>query len=284
MPRHDDRLVAHRRHVGAAGGARAHHQRDLRDPARRELGLVEEDAAEVVAIGEDLVLERQERAARVDEIEARQPVLERDLLRSQVLLDGHRVVGAALDRRVVRDDHRVDSLDATDAGHDSRTRRLVVVEAIRRKRVQLEEGAPRIDEPIDPLANGKLAALPMAGDRALVAPRAVARQDCHPRTQVVHQGAHRHLVGAERLGTEIDAAAQDGHSPPIIAGGSGERDERDHLRDVGGVDDHDADDVLEGRLSVVEQVGIGQRDEARRFAGDGDRPRRRAEDGCCRSR
>ena len=28
---HDDRLVAHRRHVGAAGRARAHHHRDLRD-------------------------------------------------------------------------------------------------------------------------------------------------------------------------------------------------------------------------------------------------------------
>jgi hypothetical protein len=27
----DDRLVAHRRHVGAAGGARAHHGGDLRD-------------------------------------------------------------------------------------------------------------------------------------------------------------------------------------------------------------------------------------------------------------
>ena len=30
---HDDALVAHRRHVGAAGGARAHHGRELRDAA-----------------------------------------------------------------------------------------------------------------------------------------------------------------------------------------------------------------------------------------------------------
>src|SRR5207253_764539 len=45
----DDRLVAHGRHVGAAGGARAHHHGQLRDALRAEVGLVVEDAAEVVA-------------------------------------------------------------------------------------------------------------------------------------------------------------------------------------------------------------------------------------------
>src|SRR2546423_436043 len=53
-PPDDDRLVAHRRHVGAARGARAHHDRYLRDPLRGHLRLVEEDAAEVLAVGEDL--------------------------------------------------------------------------------------------------------------------------------------------------------------------------------------------------------------------------------------
>ena len=99
----DDGLVAHRRHVGAAGGARAHHRGDLRDAARRQVGLVEEDPAEVLAVGEDLVLHRQERAAGVDEVDARQVVVGRDLLGAQVLLDRHRVVGAALDGRVVGD-------------------------------------------------------------------------------------------------------------------------------------------------------------------------------------
>ena len=100
----DDRLVAHGRHVGAAGRAGAHDQGDLRDAGRAHARLVVEDAAEVVAVGEDLVLERQEGAARVDEVEAGEAVLERDLLRAEVLLDGHRVVGAALDRGVVGDD------------------------------------------------------------------------------------------------------------------------------------------------------------------------------------
>ena len=120
---------------------RAHDERDLRDPGRRHPGLVVEDPAEVVAVREDLGLERQERAAAVDEVDARQPVLERDLLGAEVLLDRHRVVRAALDRRVVGDDHAGRALDPADAGDDPGARRLVVVQAGRGERAQLEEGA-----------------------------------------------------------------------------------------------------------------------------------------------
>ena len=87
---HDDGLVAHRRHVGAAGRAGAHDHGDLRDAGRRQPRLVVEDAPEVLAVREDLVLQRQEGAAGVDEVDAGQAVLERDLLRAQVLLDRHR--------------------------------------------------------------------------------------------------------------------------------------------------------------------------------------------------
>jgi hypothetical protein len=105
----DDGLVAHRRHVGAARGARAHHHRDLRDALRRQVGLVVEDAAEVLAVREHVVLVRQVGAARVHQVDARQAVLHRDLLRAQVLLHRHRVVGAALHGGVVADDHHVDA-------------------------------------------------------------------------------------------------------------------------------------------------------------------------------
>ena len=87
-------------------------------PLRRHPRLVEEDAAEVLAIGKDLGLQRQERAARVDEVDAGQAVLERDLLRAQVLLDRERVVGAALDRGVVGDDQHLAARDAADAGDE----------------------------------------------------------------------------------------------------------------------------------------------------------------------
>ena len=75
----DDRLVAHGRHVRAAGGARAHDHRHLGDALRRQVGLVEKDPPEVLAVGKDVGLQRQERAARVDQVDARQAILARRL-------------------------------------------------------------------------------------------------------------------------------------------------------------------------------------------------------------
>ena len=124
----DDRLVRHRRHVRAAGRARSHHHRDLRNALGRHARLVEEDAAEVVAVGEDLGLQRQEGAAGIDQVDAGQPVLQRDLLGADMLLDGQRIVRAPLDCRVVGDDEHLASRDAADPRHEARRRRLVVVE------------------------------------------------------------------------------------------------------------------------------------------------------------
>ena len=59
----DDGLVRHRRHIGAAGGAGAHHHRDLRDRQARQRRLVIEDAAEMLAVGEHFGLVRQVGAA-----------------------------------------------------------------------------------------------------------------------------------------------------------------------------------------------------------------------------
>ena len=58
--------------------------------------LVEEDTAEMVAVGEDFRLVRQVRSAAVDEVDAGQPVLERDFLRAEVFLDRQRIIGPAL--------------------------------------------------------------------------------------------------------------------------------------------------------------------------------------------
>ena len=139
---HDHRLVGHRRDVGAAGGAGAHHAGDLRDAPRGHGGLVEEDPAEVLAVGEDLVLQRQERAAGVDEVDARQVVLRGDRLRAQVLLDRHRVVGAALDRRVVGDDDALATRHPPDAGDHAGGRDGVVV-AVRRTSRRRRAGPAR---------------------------------------------------------------------------------------------------------------------------------------------
>ena len=127
---HDDALVAHRRHIGATGRATAHDHGNLGDALRAEVGLVEEDAAEMVAVRKHLVLVRQVGAARVDQVDARQAVLLRDLLRAQMLLDRQRVVGAALDRRVVAHDHAIDAADPADAGDQAGAGRAVAAIAI----------------------------------------------------------------------------------------------------------------------------------------------------------
>ena len=154
----DHRLVRHGRDVRAARRARAHHRGDLGDAERRHARLVEEDPPEVVAVGEHLCLERQERPARVDEVDAREAVLERDFLRAEVLLHREREVRAALDRRVVRDHNALTSLDDADPRDDPGGGRLTLVEVPRGERVQLEERRAGVDEAVDPLARRQLPA------------------------------------------------------------------------------------------------------------------------------
>jgi hypothetical protein len=50
----------------------------------------------MLAVGKDLVLARQIGAAGIDEIDAGQPVLQRDLLGAQMLLHRQRIIGPPL--------------------------------------------------------------------------------------------------------------------------------------------------------------------------------------------
>jgi hypothetical protein len=59
----DDRFVRHRRYICAARRARAHYGGNLRNALCGQAGLVEEDAAEMFAIGKDIRLQRQKRAS-----------------------------------------------------------------------------------------------------------------------------------------------------------------------------------------------------------------------------
>ena len=111
----------------------------------------------------------QKRPAGVDEVDARQLVLLGDLLGAQVLLHGEREVRAALDGGVVRDDDAAAALDHPDPGHDPGRRRLAVVDLPGGERVQLEECRARVDEQVDALPRGELAARAMALGRPLTA-------------------------------------------------------------------------------------------------------------------
>ena len=188
----DDRLVGHRRNVCAAGRARTHDGGDLRDALSRHAGLVIEDAPEVVAIGEDVGLQRQKGAARVDEIDARQMVLRRDFLRAQMFFHRHRVVRSALDRRVVGHDRARRAGDRADARDDAGRRRVVTVHPVGGQRGEFEERRTGIDEALDALARGQLAALTVTLRRDGTAALAHAGQAC---LQVLDQGQQGGRVG-----------------------------------------------------------------------------------------
>ena len=161
---HDDGLVGHGRLVGAAGRAGPEHAGDLGDALRRHARLVVEDAAEVVPVREDLVLERQEGAAAVDEVDAGQLQRLGDGLGAQVLLDGHGVVRAALDRRVVRDEDAVAAPHGADGRDDAAGRDGAAVHAVGGQGRQLEDVRARVADRGDALARQPLAARPVPRD------------------------------------------------------------------------------------------------------------------------
>ena len=166
---HDDALVRHRRHIGAAGGAGAHHDRDLRNARRRHLRLIVEDAAEMPFVGKNLVLLRQERAAGIDHVDAGQIVLPRDILGAQMLLHRHRIIGAALDGGIVGDDDAFAPRNPPDAGDDARRMHVAAIEAVGGQRRQFEKRGAGIDQEIDALARQHLAARGVPVARGLAA-------------------------------------------------------------------------------------------------------------------
>ena len=198
---HDDGLVRHRRHIGAARGAGAHHHRDLRDAGRRHRRLIVEDAAEMLAVGKHLGLVRQIGAAGIDQIDARQPVLARDLLGAQMLLHRHRIVGAALDGGIVADDDAFAAGDAADAGDESGAVNVVVIHAVGGERREFEERRAGVDQRHHAVARQKLAAREMALARAR---RAAFGRRGAAALQFGDQRRHRRRVGAKLLGRGFD--------------------------------------------------------------------------------
>ncbi len=154
----EDRVVRHPRHVRAAGRGVAEHHGDRRPPLRRGPGQIPEHRA---ARNEDLRLGRQVRAARLDQIHHRQPVLRRDVGQPPGLAQPVRVDRAAAYRRVVGDDQALHALDHTDAADHAGSGRVVGVE--RGGRAQLQERRVPVEQQLDPLARQQLARARGAG-------------------------------------------------------------------------------------------------------------------------
>ena len=120
-------------------------------------------------VGENLVLLRQKRAAGIDHVDTGQIVLARDVLGAQVLLHRHRIIGAALDGRVVGDDHAFAARNPPHPGDDAGGMHVAAIEAVGRERRQFQKRGARIDQQIDPLPRQHLAAGGMSFARGLAA-------------------------------------------------------------------------------------------------------------------
>ena len=162
----EDGVVAHAGDVRPAGGRVAEDQRDRRLPPG---GRPRQVAEEATAGDEDLLLRRQVRAARLDEGDRREVVLLGDLRGAEDLLHRPRVGGAALDGGVVGADQALHALDDTDAGDDGRADGEVRAPPGQRR--ELQERRPGVEEQLDPLARGQLAAGVVAVDVLLPAAR-----------------------------------------------------------------------------------------------------------------
>ena len=205
LPLDDDGFVRHRRHIGAAGGARAHHHCDLRDAGGRHIGLVVENAAEVLAVREHLFPGGQVGAARIHQINAGQVVLRRDFLRAQMLFHRHREIGAAFYRGVVHHDHAFLAEDAADAGDDAGAGRLVVVHVEGGELRQFEKRRARIEQGAHALARQQLAAGDMLGARSLAA---ACRDLVDLGAQIIDQGRHRPGIDPEFGGARVEVGLQ----------------------------------------------------------------------------
>src|SRR5262249_27308923 len=144
----------------------AQDRRELGNARRGDDGVVAENAAEVVLVGEDLVLQRQEDAGAVHEVDERQAVLEGDALGAEHLLAGGGGEGPGLDGGVVGDDHDAAAADAADAGDDASGGGAApfLVHAPGGPQGQLKEGSVGVEQTVNTFAGGQAALLVLAGD------------------------------------------------------------------------------------------------------------------------
>ena len=206
---HDDGLIAHGRHISAAGRAGTHHQGDLRNAGGGQIGLIVEDAAKILLVRKHLRLHGQIGAAGIHQIDARQAVLRGDFLGPQMLLHGDGVIGAALDRGIVGDDDAWLAGHPADAGDEAPGRQPVLIQLIARQRRDFQEGRTGVQQPFHPLPGQQLAARRMPG----LGPLAAAGGDAGgQRPQLGGQGPVMLGVGAKRRRAGIQLALQQRHA------------------------------------------------------------------------
>src|SRR3546814_12851203 len=100
-----------------------------------------------------------------------------------MLLYRHRIVSAALHRRIVADDHRLPPRHPADAGDHARTGDLAAIKVAGSELADFEKGRTWIEQPLDPLTREQLAAAGVAFARLFIAAqrREIGRASCRER-------------------------------------------------------------------------------------------------------
>jgi hypothetical protein len=84
-------------------------------------------------------------------------IFQRHFLRPQMLFHGERIVGAALDRRIIGNDHTSHPADLTDASDDTGGGNPILINRMGGKGGKLEKRRTRINQRLHPLARQHLA-------------------------------------------------------------------------------------------------------------------------------
>ena len=148
-------VIAHHRQIAAAGNAHAHNRRNLCNAHCRHHSVVAEHAAEVVSVGEDVFLKRQEHAGRVDEINRRDTILNRDVLSSDNFLCSRGEESAGFYGGIIGDDHYQAGVNAREPGHHTRRGRTAPIFVHAEGGVDAEfEECARISQKINAFTRG----------------------------------------------------------------------------------------------------------------------------------
>ncbi len=158
---HDQRFIAHDWEIRTTGNTRSHDGSNLRDTHGRHDGIVPEDAAEMLFVREDLTLQWQEYARRINQINDGEPVLDRNFLGAEVLLAGNREPRPGFHRGIISDDNHFTSVNFPNPKHRPRRRRTAIffIHLERSEQPDLKEVASGINQFLDSLACGELAFL-----------------------------------------------------------------------------------------------------------------------------
>src|SRR5579862_4068300 len=145
--RHEN-VITHHRQIRPARHAHPHNRGNLRNPLRAHHRVVPKHAPKIIGIGKHIFLQRKENASGIHQVNCRNAILDRDILRANHLLRRHREERASFHRRIIRDDHHLPARHAREANNRPRRRRAapLVVHLIRRVEAQLEKFSLRIDQ------------------------------------------------------------------------------------------------------------------------------------------